>query len=362
MRVSMISNRRFGLALVAVAVAFLVLSCSSLGYVSQSLWGGASILVKRHHIERVLERDELNEEWNRRLRLVLEALDFAHRELALPDNGSYRSFVQIDRPYVVWNVVAAPEFSVDPVTWCFPITGCVSYRGYFSERRARSFADKLARRGLDVSVGGVAAYSTLGWFKDPVLSTFFVYSDAELVGLLFHELAHQVVYVKGDTAFNESFATLVEEEGLRRWLERRGEGEAWREWRRDAERRRRVTELVLEVRDRLDEVYRGEESNARKEERKTELFEELRRDYDALRASWRASPGYDDWFAGPLNNADLASFGVYWQDVPALRALFQREQGDFERFFSAVRELAKEGAAEREGALAGLLATEREGD
>jgi len=353
---SMISNRRLGLALAAIVVALLALSCSSLGYVTQSLWGGAGILVKRHPIERVLQRDDLGEEWDRRLRLVLEALDFAHHELALPDNGSYRSFVEIDRPFVVWNVVAAPRFSVEPVTWCFPITGCVSYRGYFSERRARSFAGKLEHRGFDVSVGGVTAYSTLGWFKDPVLSTFFSYPDADLVGLLFHELAHQMVYVKGDTAFNESFATFTEEEGLRRWLERRGEADAWQDWRRDAERRRGVTELVLQVRDRLDEVYRSEESDARKAQLKTDLLEELRRDYGALRAEWEGASGLDGWFAGPLNNADLASFGVYWQDVPALRALLRRESGDLGRFYSAVQELAGKEVAERRHALDELAA------
>lgn len=355
------SSRRLLLALPGTTLLLLVLGCSSLGYVTQSLWGGASILRQRRPIERLLERGELSEDRSRRLELVLEILDFAHHELALPDNGSYRTFVEVDRPYVVWNVVAAPRFSVEPRSWCFPIAGCVAYRGYFSERKARRFADRLERRGLDVAVGGVTAYSTLGWFRDPVLSTFFGYADAELAGLLIHELAHQVIYVKGDSSFNESFATTVEEEGVRRWLESRGESIAWEDWRLSAQRRRRTAELLLDYRGRLEEVYGSAGDDEAKARRKAELLAELRRRLADLRRSWGgATDLLDDPIEPPLNNADLAAVGTYWEHVAALRVLLARTGGELARFYEAVAEIGGGSDEERRQNLA-RLATEAEG-
>src|SRR4051812_10885006 len=206
----------------------LALSASSLCgcYLIQAATGQMQIVSKRQPIAEVIRDPATSEKLKARLEYVAAARDFASRELGLPDNESYRSYADLGRPYVVWNVFAAPEFSVEPRQWCFPIAGCVVYRGYFSEAAAQRYARKLRRRGDDVAVGGVAAYSTLGHFKDPVLSTMLGWSDAQLAATLFHELAHQVVYVPGDSQFNESFATVVEEAGLERWLAaRQGEQE-----------------------------------------------------------------------------------------------------------------------------------------
>ncbi len=217
------------LALAAVVVlAGLAASCGSVRYYSQAVWGGADVLVKRKPIDRLLEPGRaqvLSAATRERLRLSQEIRDFASRELGLPDNRSYRSYADLGRPYQVWNVVAAPRLSLEPKTWCYPFAGCAAYRGYFNERAARRHGDRLAAGGYDVRVGGVAAYSTLGWFADPVLNTFLDYAEADFAALIFHELAHQVVYVKDDSAFNESFATAVEVEGVRRWLRSLGRDE-----------------------------------------------------------------------------------------------------------------------------------------
>ena len=190
-------------------------------YLLQAAGGQMEISAKREPIAEVIADAATPPQLRARLEYVANARDFASRELGLPDNESYRSYADLDRPYVVWNVFAAPEFSVEPRRWCFPIAGCVVYRGYFSEEAAQHYASRLRRRGDDAAVGGVAAYSTLGHFKDPVLSTMLGWSDAQLAATLFHELAHQVVYVPGDSEFNESFATVVEEAGLERWLTER---------------------------------------------------------------------------------------------------------------------------------------------
>src|SRR6202163_2030972 len=208
--------------LLAVALIGVTLPGCALGYLTQAAQGQWRLMRARRPIERVIADPAASEELKARLRVVQDARDFAVSDLGLPDNRSYRSYSDLKRPFVVWNVVAAPEFSVAPQRWCFPFTGCLSYRGYFRERDARNMAAALAVRGNDVMVGGVTAYSTLGHFADPVLNTMLRYGDLELVSTMFHELAHQLIYVRGDTVFNESFAVSVEQEGLRRWLAARG--------------------------------------------------------------------------------------------------------------------------------------------
>jgi predicted aminopeptidase len=213
-----------------VACARIVLICLTAAtlpgcgvlYVAQAARGQWQVMHARQPIDKVIASDRTAPQLRDRLTEVRAARDFASRELALPDNGSYRSYADLERPYVVWNVVAAPEFSVNPRRWCFPIAGCVAYRGYFKEEKARQFADSLAKEGFDTYVGGVAAYSTLGKFKDPVLNTMLGYGDDELAAIIFHELSHQLIYVANDSEFNEAFATAVEQAGLERWLKARG--------------------------------------------------------------------------------------------------------------------------------------------
>jgi predicted aminopeptidase len=226
-------------------------------YLMQAAGGQMVIASRREPIAEVIADSGTPPELRTRLEYVAAARDFASRELGLPDNDSYRSYADLGRPYVVWNVFATPEFSVEPRHWCFPIAGCVVYRGYFSEESARRYARKLRRRGDDVAVGGVAAYSTLGHFKDPVLNTMLGWSDAQLAATLFHELAHQVVYVPGDSQFNESFATVVEEAGLERWLTARQRMQDLAVWQEQRERQSQFIALLLKVRDELRELYQS---------------------------------------------------------------------------------------------------------
>ena len=309
------------------------------------------MLVKREPIDRLLEPDRarvLSAATRDRLRLVLEIRNFASRELALPENGSYRSFADLGRPYAVWNVVASPRLSLEPRTWCYPFAGCVAYRGYFNERAARGFADRLAASGYDVRVGGVAAYSTLGWFADPVLSTFLDYAEPDLAALIFHELAHQVVYVKDDSTFNESFATAVEVEGVRRWLRSQGREEELAAFERGRRRRRDLNAFLLEVRTELEAVYASDEGDDWKLARKAEVFRALPSRYlERLVADWRAEEegavaGESDqgeWLAR-LGNADLVSVATYGDLVPAFQGLLEASGGLFPAFYLEVERLA----------------------
>ncbi len=316
----------------------LVLGCSSLSYYTQAASGGARVLLERQPIDRLLASGDLDPGLTRKLEGILAMRDFATRRLSLPDNKSYRTYVDLGRPYVTWNVVAAPEFSVVPRVWCFPVAGCVSYRGYFKKERAERYADRLAARGWDVSVGGVTAYSTLGWFADPVLNTFVGLPEADLAGLLFHELSHQVVYAPGDTVFNESFATVVEMAGVERWLEENEKDEAlWAEYKQRQEDEREVVALLLRYRERLREVYRNaalEPSTQRVQ--KAELFASMRDEYlERERVPWRR------FFEGELDNADLASVSAYWLLVDPLERELEACDGELPCFYSRAEELAE---------------------
>ena len=225
----------------------LVLPTLSGCYLMQAAGGQMEIASKREPISAVLKDPATPETLRTRLEYVAAARDFASRELGLPDNASYRSYADVGRPYVVWNVFATAEFSVEPRRWCFPISGCVVYRGYFNEARAQRYARRMRGQGADATVGGVAAYSTLGHFEDPVLNTMMGWSDAQLAATLFHELAHQVVYVPGDSEFNEAFATAVEEAGLERWLSVNGKSQELQAWRIQRRRGQEFIQLLLDA-------------------------------------------------------------------------------------------------------------------
>ncbi len=331
------------LALILLA-SLLASGCSTLGYYVQSAWGGLSLLRKDRPIDRVLKDPRSPEPLRRQLEIVTAARRFASDELQLPDNGSYRRYAEIDRPYVTWVVTATPEFSLEPVTWCFPVAGCVSYRGYFSERRAHNFASRQRARGYDVSVAGVRAFSTLGWFRDPVLSTFVFDRPADLAGLLFHELAHQKVYVRDDTRFNESFATFVETEGVRRWLTARGESDELAADRIARARERESTTLLLAYRSELAALYASPLPVDEKRAAKQAIFERLSTTHDELVSSWRenglSSRNEGSGASREWNNADLASVEAYHQWVAAFAALMDQSRGDLDAFYSAVEEIA----------------------
>ncbi|MCC7485011.1 MAG: aminopeptidase [Burkholderiales bacterium] len=342
---------------VAVIVAASVLGgCANAGYYLQSIGGQFEIWRRERPIADVIRDPATPEALRARLRTVLGIREFASRELALPDNESYRRYADLARPYAVWNVFATAEFSVDPEQWCFPVAGCVSYRGYFSREGAERFAAELARAGRDVYVGPVPAYSTLGWFADPVLNTFVHYPEAELARLVFHELAHQVIYVRDDTAFNESFAVALEREGVRRWLERGADPANFRAFERTQRMRSDFARLVVRYRGELARLYRSELDATAMRARKREILGALETEYRRSRdGEWGGYAGFDGWFAGRLNNAQLASVVLYDRWVAAFSALLAREGGDLARFYAAARELAALPKAERDGRLAGLL-------
>lgn len=320
------------------ALGVVVLLQSGGCYYVQAVNGQLELLRKREPIEEVVKDADLDDEIRRRLAMVLEVRQFAVDELRLPDNDSYKTYVDLGRDYVVWNVFAAPEFSLEPRTWCFPVVGCVAYRGYFAESAARRHAEKLDAEGFDVYVGGVPAYSTLGRFDDPVLNTMLRWSDADLVATVFHELAHQRLFVKGDTGFNESFATAVGEAGLARWLEAQGREGELDAYERRGELRETMTRIVDEARAQLAALYAEPNDPEVTRERKAALMEQLveRAEQAAAEAGFAGS----GWLRPPLNNARLLPFALYRGHVDAFRALLTECSDDFECFYAAAESLA----------------------
>jgi predicted aminopeptidase len=318
-----------------IACSGLISSC----YYMQAARGQLDVMQKSEPIADVVDANDTPEALSRRLRLVEQARDFSISELGLPDNDSYRSYADLERDYVVWNVFAAPEFSLELKTWCFPVAGCVSYRGYFSEEAARREAAKLEEQGFDVAVGGIAAYSTLGRFSDPILNTMMHWQDEDLVATMFHELAHQVLYVKGDTEFNESFATVVEEVGIERWLQSRGQQEDFLIYRDRREFRRDVVMQVVAAGASLQQLYLTRIAPEEMRRRKTRQFEVLS---DDLRRSFERS-GHDtpQWVSEDLNNARIASMALYQQRVPEFRELLSACDDNLECFYTEAKRLAE---------------------
>lgn len=325
-------------------LALLLDGCSTLDYYAHLGKGQWQLLQAREPVERLIAAPGTDPKLAQRLRLSQTARDFASAHLYLPDNRSYRLYADLYRPFVVWNVFATPEFSLEPKLHCFPIAGCVAYRGYYQQGRARGAAALLREQGLDTYIGGVEAYSTLGWFDDPLLSTMLRWSDERLVTVIFHELAHQQYYLAGDTAFNESFATFVEREGLRQWHAARGETPPAS----DDRQRQQFVELVLASRERLRQLYASGLPEQDMRAAKQAEFERLRRDYRALRQrEWGGQGRFDAWIDSPLNNAKLLPFGLYDQWVPAFAALFEREGRNWPAFYKAVAQLGELPEAKR---------------
>ncbi|MNO44172.1 hypothetical protein D3C76_344090 [compost metagenome] len=336
-------------------LALLALSgCSSVGYYGQLASGQLHLLTSREPVAEVIADPTEDATLRQRLQLSQQARAFASAELGLPDNRSYRLYSDIQRRYVVWNVFAAPELSLQPLTHCFPIAGCVAYRGYYSEAAARSEARRLQGQGMDVFVGGVEAYSTLGWFDDPILSSMLRWGDQRLAETIFHELAHQRFYLPDDTAFNESYASFVEREGGRRWREAQGLAD---ERSLLVEQREALTRLVLNTRERLQTLYASGRPEAELRAGKAAEFDRLRREYRELRERrWGGKSAFDGWIEGPLNNAKVLPFGLYDQWVPAFAALFQQLGGNWVAFHARVEKLAALPRVQRQQALERLAA------
>lgn len=330
--------------------------CGTLAYYGQAVSGHLGLMNARVPIEDVIADPATPTAVRERLQVALAAREFAVTELGLPDNDSYTRYVQLDRPAVVYNVFAAPEFSLQPRQWCFPVAGCVVYRGYFSRERAEREAARYAAQGYDTWVGGAAAYSTLGRFEDPLLSSMLYSDDARLAGLLFHELAHQRLYVKGDSAFNEAFATAIEEEGVRRWLSEADRHEELAAWQAFGARVRAFEFLLGRTRVHLQEIYSSGRPADEMRAAKAAAFAQLEREYAALKASWDGWSGYDRWFEAPLNNARLIPSATYRGLVPAFRILLQQAGGDLASFYASCEALAALPQAERDAEMRRLLA------
>ena len=318
----------------SLALVLALSGCETIAYYAQAVGGQLSLLSRAQSVERVISDPATPPALRERLALARSIRDYAVKALALPDNESYRNYAELDRPYAVWNVVAAPEFSLEPLQSCFPVAGCVSYRGFFSQEAAERHAGRLRADGYDVFVYGVAAYSTLGRFDDPLLSTFIRYPDAELARLLFHELSHQVAYVQNDSTFNESFAVTVEREGVRRWLASTGRKELLAGFMETQRRNEALLALLEEARKRLSDIYAGALSKENARERK-------RAEMAALAEKLKAYPRFAN--LAP-NNALLASFATYTKLVPGFEKLLAEEGGDLPRFYERVKALAKAGA------------------
>lgn len=310
----------------------------------QAASGQMSLMAKREPLAQVIAKPDTPESTRRRLQLLSEAREFASKELGLPDNGSYRSYVALRGDFVVWNVFATPRFSIEPKQWCFPVAGCVVYRGYFNERAAQRYARGIRLSGGDATVAGATAYSTLGHFDDPILSTMLRYDDLSVIGTLFHELAHQVAYAPGDSVFNESFATAVEDEGVARWLAASRTQTQLRDWEAAKIRERQFTALLLAARERLRALYANDVPQAELEHRKQLEFGRLKFEYWQLQDSWNGYAGYDAWFDRALNNADLAPVATYDSCAPAFKDLLREMNDDLPGFYERVRALTKNNA------------------
>jgi len=333
---------RIAWLLLALSLAAGSAGCSTIGYYWQAMRGQLELVQRARPLHEVIADPDTPAALKDRLEQVREMRDFASRALGLPDNGSYRRYAHLGRAYVVWNVFAADAFSTQPREWCFPIAGCVGYRGYFREADARAFAREQAAAGLDVFVAGVPAYSTLGWLDDPLLDTFIHYPQIEVARLIFLELSHQVRYLPGDTTFNESFAVTVETEGVQRWVRAHGTPDMLAAFEQAQARKHDFLALIERTRARLDALYRsGETDRTRLALDKARAFATMRAEYADIRQRWGGFAGYDWWFAQPLNNAQLASVALYTQLVPGFQRVLREQGGDLRAFYAEVGRLAE---------------------
>lgn len=348
------------LSLLGIVLA--VSGCKTLSFYAQAIRGQYQIFAHEKPIEKLIDDPKTPERLRSRFELVQHLRGFAQSDLHLPVDGHYRKYVDLHRPYVVWNVEAAPEFSMEPKTWWYPLVGSLEYRGYFFRPIATNYAGYLRRKGYDVTVGGVEAYSTLGWFKDPLLNTFLSNPDSELAEIIFHELAHQRVFARGDTDFNEAFATTVGQEGARRWLKAKGDTAALESYLAHIHRNDEFVRLVLKTRRQLEEVFgdqrntegKVKRTNARQAVPRDELRKEKQRVYSdfkqqfaALKERWGTDTDLDYWSTHPINNAHLNSVAAYYDLVPAFEQLLADNGGDLNKFYQAAEKLAGKSKKER---------------
>lgn len=324
-------KKSLGWIIVSTLILLNLGGCSTASYYSQSVVGHSKLMLARQPIAKVIESAPLR--LKQQLELSIELKRFAASELSLNNNNSYTRYVELDREFPVWNVVAAPEFSLAAKQWCYPVIGCASYRGYFNKNAAEKYALKMQNQGLETLVGGATAYSTLGWFSDPILPSMLRYGDTDFAETLFHELAHQRLYINGDSNFNEAFATVVGEEGAKRWLEefRPDELDAYQT---RLSVLRDFDNLLNALKDRLEGVYTSPLDDEPMRLAKQREFAQFESEYELLKArKWQGRGWFDRWFETPLNNARLASFSTYYESVDTINRLLRECDFDFDRFY-----------------------------
>jgi predicted aminopeptidase len=324
-----------------------LIGCSDLGYYYQCARGHMDVMANTRPIAQVVADPQTTPEVRKKLEKVLLMRDFTVTELGLPDNDSYRRYADIGRPYVVWNVVAATEFSLKPKQWCFPVAGCVSYKGYFDQAGAEKLASNLQAEHYDVDLYGVQAYSTLSWFDDPVLNTFVTSSDARLAGLLFHELAHQMLYIADDTSFNEAFAMTVQIEGVHRWFQQNSKPEEWQRFLNHQAQAEVFHNYLQTTREQLSHLYRQDLPVEQMRQEKQQLITEALEYFKELKDSGQLGEGFNRWMARGLNNARLAGIATYRELVPGFQALLEQCQGELGCFYMEIRSLSKLPKSER---------------
>jgi predicted aminopeptidase len=360
-RLSKILRRRKTLLLALVLIVAAVSGCQEIGFYSQAIKGQYQIFAHQQVIDKLITDPQTPEKLRAKLQLIQHLRVFAKDELKLPVDGHYRKYVDVHREYVVWNVQAAPQFSLQPRTWWYPMVGSLEYRGYFSEKGAKRYGARIAKKGDDVYVDGVEAYSTLGWFKDPILNTFIDRSEPELAEVIFHELGHQRVFARGDTDFNEAFATTVGQEGARRWLRASGKTNLIDKYEVALRRNDQFVHLIMSTREQLEKVY-GDTLDkdgkvkaaatpplppAELKQAKTRVFADLRSHYQRLKESWGGYAGYDEWFGRELNNAQLNTIANYYDFLPAFERVLEMNGNDMEKFYVEVERLSKLSKDER---------------
>jgi predicted aminopeptidase len=328
------------LSIVLLSMAGLA-ACADIGYYLHSVKGHFNIIQQKRNIDEILQDEAIPDQLKQRLRRVQDIRSFAFAELKLPESDSYTEFADLKRSYALQNLFAAEEFSVKAKQWCYPVVGCAGYRGFFDQQRLEAFVSELREQHYDVYVANVSAYSTLGWFDDPVLNTFINWPDELLAGLIFHELAHQQLYVDGDSRFNESFATAVQHAGVEKWLQQQGLEQQLERYRQRRANRQKVFDLIKQARVDLQALYQRDIADEEKRRLKLEYLQDLKQRYQAFSEAIQHSDGFQRWFDGELNNAKLVSVSTYNDWVPVFEQILLQQQGDFAAFYKQVLRLSE---------------------
>jgi len=322
--------------------------CGTIAYYSQAIKGQCQMLCCHQSVRKIAKDNTKPAKLRKQMQLVLNLREYAHSKLGMNPGENYLRFKRLNRKFALWVVYAAPEFDTRLKSWWYPVAGRFTSRGWFSEKAARRYAESLAAQGLDVHVGGAPAYSTLGWFDDPVLDTFINYSESDLAELIFHELAHGRFFLAGDATFNESFATATARAAVFKWLKDNRDTDAHDRYRAECLRHDTFIKLVLETRQKLDAIYISGVSEEMMRTQKVITIENLRNQIDRLHDEDPEYSRLARWAKRPLNNANLAAIAVYNQNVSAFSRMHERNDRDFRQYFEAVESLAKIPKTERE--------------